>query len=208
PTPPPPPPRPPPQRGGQMHPPRQPVPAEQPQPQEHRLQEERGQALHGQGGAEHVADKARVGRPVHAELELLDQPGDPADGDVDDQQRAEEPGQPQVLGVALAVPEGLEDGGQERQPDRQGHEQEVVDGGGGELQPRPVNRRHPPTPLRRPRPLPPWSRRSAPAASPGWDELSRRLRRRGPAPAAGSARTARRRRGGPEEPTAPRPPSP
>jgi hypothetical protein len=76
----------------------------------------------------------------NTELELLDQPGDHADGDVDDQQGAEEPGQPQVLGMALAVPQRLQDRGQEGQPDRQGHEQEVVDRRGGELQPREVDR--------------------------------------------------------------------
>ena len=70
------------------------VPAEPPQPQEGRLEEEGGQALHRERRAEDVTDEARVLRPVHPELELLDEPGDDADGDVDDQDRAEEPGQP------------------------------------------------------------------------------------------------------------------
>ncbi len=46
------------------------------------------------GPAEDVADEARVGRPVHPELELLDQPGHHADGDVDQEQRPEEAGEP------------------------------------------------------------------------------------------------------------------
>ena len=82
---------------GQVDPLGQAVPAEDPQPEERRLQEEGGQALHGQRGAEHVADEAGVGRPVHAELELLHQPGDHADGDVDQEQGAEEAGQPALL---------------------------------------------------------------------------------------------------------------
>ena len=109
------------------------VPAEHPQAQERRLQEERGQALHRQRGAEHVADVARVGRPVHPELELLHEPGHHADGDVDQQQRAEEFAQPPVLGVAVAIPGRLQDRDQEREPDRDRHEQEVVDARGREL---------------------------------------------------------------------------
>ena len=85
------------------------------------------QALHRQRRAEHVADEPRVRRPVHPELELLDEPGDDADGHVDQQQRPEEARQPLLLGVAGAVPGGLEDRDQEREPDRHGHEQEVVD---------------------------------------------------------------------------------
>ena len=46
------------------------------------------------GAAEDVADEARVGRPVHAELELLHEPGHHADGHVDQEQGAEEAGQP------------------------------------------------------------------------------------------------------------------
>ncbi len=55
----------------------QPVPAEDPQAQEGRLQEEGGQAFHGQRGAEDLAYEAGVGRPVHPELELLDQARSP-----------------------------------------------------------------------------------------------------------------------------------
>ena len=70
--------------GGQVHPAGQLVPAEQPQPEERGLQEEGGQSFHRQRRAEDVADQPRVRRPVHAELELLDQAGHHADGDVDD----------------------------------------------------------------------------------------------------------------------------
>ena len=70
----------------------------------------------------------------------------PTGGDVDDQQGAEEPRQPQVLGVALAVPQGLEDGGWNASPIVSGTV-EVVESGGGRLQPRQVDRRHPPASL-------------------------------------------------------------
>ena len=53
------------------------VPAEDPQPEERRLEHERGQALDRQRGAEHAADEVRVHRPVHPELELLDQARSP-----------------------------------------------------------------------------------------------------------------------------------
>ena len=80
----------------EVHARRQPAPAEQPEPEERRLEEERRQPLDRQRRAEHVADEARVRRPVHAELELLHQPGDHAHRDVDHQQRSEEARQPQV----------------------------------------------------------------------------------------------------------------
>ena len=52
----------------------QPVAAEDPHADERGLQEEGEQPLEGQGGAEDVAHEHRVIRPVHAELELLDDP--------------------------------------------------------------------------------------------------------------------------------------
>ena len=76
------------------------------------------QALHRQRRAEHAADEARVGGPVHPELELLNQSGDHADRHVDQQQRPEEARHPLVLGVVRPIPGGLQDRHQERQPDR------------------------------------------------------------------------------------------
>ena len=92
-------------------------------PKERRLEEKGGEPLHRERGTEHVADRPGVGRPVHAELELLDQAGDDADRDVDDQQRPEEPGQPEVLVAAGPVPGGLQHGGEEREADGHRHEQ-------------------------------------------------------------------------------------
>ena len=124
--------------GGQVHPFGELVPAEQPQPQERGLQEERAEPFHRQRGAEHVADQPGVGAPVHPELELLHQPGDHADRDVDDEQRAEEPGQPQVVILPGPVPGGLQQRGQERQPDRHRNEKEMVNRRERELNPRQI----------------------------------------------------------------------
>ena len=122
----------------QVHALGQPPPAEQPQPEEGGLQEEGRQPLHRQRPAEHVADVARVGRPVHPELELLHEAGDDPDGDVDQQQRAEEARQAPVVVVAAPVPCRLQDRDEEGQPDRHGDEQEVIDARRRELPARKV----------------------------------------------------------------------
>ena len=100
---------------GEVHALGKPAPAEQPQPEERRLQGERREALHRQRAAEHVADEARVGRPVHPELELLHQPGHDADRDVDQQQRPEEFRQALVLRLLVAIPRRLQERDEERQ---------------------------------------------------------------------------------------------
>jgi hypothetical protein len=92
--------------------------------------------------AEDVADQPRVRRPVHPELEFLDQAGDHADRDIDDQQDAEEPGQPQVLIPLAAIPGRLQQRGQESQADRDRHEKEMIDGHKRELPPRKIDVRH------------------------------------------------------------------
>ena len=109
------------------------VPAEDPDPEERRLQEEGGEAFHGQRPTEHVAHQPRVGGPVHAELELLNESRDHADRHVDQEQRSEEAGQPAIRVVAVAVPRRLEQGDQEGQADGDRHEEEVVDARAGEL---------------------------------------------------------------------------
>ena len=112
---------------------REAVPAEDPEAQEGRLEEEREQTLDRQRSPEDVADEPAVGAPVHPELELLDDPRDHAEREVDEEQLAEEACQAQVLRVAGAHPGGLQAGHEERQPDRQGDEQEVINGRDGEL---------------------------------------------------------------------------
>ena len=83
---------------------REPVPAEDPEPEERRLEEERSQPLDRERCAEDVPDVLRVDRPVHAELKLLDEAGGDADREVDQEERAEEAGQPVPALVAGAVP--------------------------------------------------------------------------------------------------------
>ncbi len=129
------------QHGGTRHQPdtgqvqflRESVPPEDPNAQEGGFEEEGRETLHGQGTSEDVAHEAGVVRPVHSELELLDQPGYDADGHVDQQQGPEELRQPLERGIVVAIPAGLEQRDQERQSDGHRHEEEVVDAGGGEL---------------------------------------------------------------------------
>ncbi len=111
------------------------VPPEDPQPEERRLDEEGGEGLHGERCAEDVTDEAGVLAPVHAELELLHDPGDHADREVDEEQLAEELGQLEPALVAGPDPGGLHDGDQGCEPDRQRYVEEVIDGGDGELPP-------------------------------------------------------------------------
>ena len=118
------------------------VPSEDPQAEEGRLEEERQQRLDSQRCTEDVADEARVVAPVHPELELLDDSRDKAKGEVDREQLAEELGQTQHLGVAVAKPCGLEAGDDDRQANRDRDEEEVVDGRDGELPSRDVHGVH------------------------------------------------------------------
>src|SRR5690606_22507427 len=130
--------------GRQVQPAWQAVPAEDPQAEEGRLEEEGEQALDGERGAEDVAHEPGVVAPVHAELELLDDPGHDAHGEVDQEELPVEAGQPVPAVVAGAVPRGLEPGDEEAQADRDRDEQEVVDGRDPELPAREVERVHAP----------------------------------------------------------------
>ena len=121
--------------------PRQSIPAEDPEAEERRLEHERREPLDRERRAEDVTDVLRVHGPVHPELELLHEPGRDADREVDEHQRAEEARQPQPSVVASAVPEGLHDCDERREPERQRDEQEVVQRRRRELEPREVDRR-------------------------------------------------------------------
>jgi hypothetical protein len=124
------------QRGEPAHERRDALAAEDQQPEEARLEEEGEDALGRQRSAEDVADEARVGRPVGAELELHDDAGrDP------DHKGHGEQAEPEVGGAAIDVPagapaRGLQQGNEQRQPDGDGREQEVEHDGQRELQPR------------------------------------------------------------------------
>ena len=119
---------------------REPVPAEDPEAEERRLEEERGEPLDRERRAEDVADEPRVHRPVHPELELLHEPGRDADREVDQEQRPEEARQPQPALVPRPVPERLHDRDERPEPERQRHEQEVVERRRRELDAREVDR--------------------------------------------------------------------
>jgi hypothetical protein len=121
----------------------EPAPAEDPQAEEGRLQEEGEQGLEGQRRAEDVTDEAAVVAPVHPELELLDDAGDQAEGEVDHEELAEELGQSQPLRLVRAHPHEVEVGDDEGHADRDRHEEEVVDGRDGELPSRQVEGVHP-----------------------------------------------------------------
>jgi hypothetical protein len=120
---------------GQVQPGRELVPAEDPQPDEHRFHEEREQAFHRERRAEYVADKPGVGGPVHSELELLHNSRDNAHSEVDQEELTEELRHPQVGGVLLDEPCCLHTRDQNRETDGQRNEQEVVHGGNAELPP-------------------------------------------------------------------------
>jgi hypothetical protein len=100
------------------------------------------------GAPNTLPDIPRVVRPVHAELELLDDAGDHADGEVDEKEPAPEDSPSsstcQVLDrvVPVLVGRRLHDRQQQGQPDRQGDENEVKDGRDPELPPRQVECRH------------------------------------------------------------------
>ena len=66
----------------------QPVPAEDPQSDERRLEEEGEQPLDRQRRAEDVADEPRILTPVHPELELQDDARHDADREVDQEELA------------------------------------------------------------------------------------------------------------------------
>jgi hypothetical protein len=116
-----------------------PVPAEDEHRQEAALEEEGEDALGGQGGAEHVADVARVGGPVRAELELHDDAARDADREVQREDPGPEPLRLPVDGVP--GPEVLPSQVDEHHPHADGERRkEVVEHHGeGELDAREEN---------------------------------------------------------------------
>ena len=86
------------------------TPSEDPQAEERAFEEEGQQRLDGERCAEDVADESGVVRPVHAELELLNDAGGQPEDEVDREQLAEELGEAQPLGIAGAHPKGLHQG--------------------------------------------------------------------------------------------------
>src|SRR5258707_2076865 len=114
----------------------QPVPAEEEQTDHGRFQEEGHQAFDGERRAEHVADIMRVIGPVGAELEFHGDAGGDPHGEVDAEQRAPELRHVAPDGAAGHHIDALHDDEDQRQAQRQRHEQEVIERGGRELQAR------------------------------------------------------------------------
>ncbi|MCY1215598.1 hypothetical protein D9M72_274480 [compost metagenome] len=118
---------------GQVDSPLELLPAEDPQPQEGGFHEEGQQCLERQRRPEHVTDEAAVLAPRHPELELLHDAGGDAHDEVDQEELPPELGHAQVLRLAGAVPDRLDDCHHEAQPDGQRDHHEVVNGGDSEL---------------------------------------------------------------------------
>ena len=111
--------------GREVHLRGEPVPAEEPQADEGRLEHERAETLDRQRRAEDVADVGRESRPVHPELELHHQAGGDPDREVDQEERPEEARQAEPLLVAGPVPERLHHRQKRCQPERQRDEDEM-----------------------------------------------------------------------------------
>ena len=109
------------------------APTEDPQAEEGRFEEEGEEGFNGERCAEDVADVSRVFRPVHAELEFLDDACCDTEGEGDEEKLAEETGGLEPVLLAGLVPERLHEGDHQRHADGQRDEDEVVDGGNTEL---------------------------------------------------------------------------
>ena len=118
------------------------VPAEKHHGEKRSFQEKGHNALDGQRGTENVADEMGVVRPVRAELELEDQARRHADREVDREDADPEFRRALPEGIARAVVERFHDRADETEPERQRHEQPVVDRRHRELRPRPVYHVH------------------------------------------------------------------
>ena len=95
------------------------VPAEEENGQEARLEEEGEDALGGQGAAEDVADVARVGGPIRAELKFHDDAGGNADGEGEREHLRPEAGHLVIELLAGGDPQAFHDDKHEAKPDTQ-----------------------------------------------------------------------------------------
>ena len=83
---------------------RQSVPAEDPEAEGGRLEEDREQTLHRQLGTEHVTDQARVLNPCHPKLKLLQKTCHDTEDKVDEVGPPPEVGHPKSALVTRAHP--------------------------------------------------------------------------------------------------------
>ena len=114
---------------------RKPALAKDPQSEERGLKEECEKSLESQRCAEDIANVAGVLRPVHAELELLNDSRGYSEGKVNEEYFAEEIGDSLPLGIPCLASLGLHDGHKGGESDGQRHLQEVVDRCDAELPP-------------------------------------------------------------------------
>jgi len=112
------------------------IPAEEEQPDEGRFEEERHQSFDGERRAENVADVVGVIGPIGAELKFHGDAGGDAHGEIDAKQRA-----PELRRLFPDFSSGhhidaFHDREQQREAQRQRHEQEVIHRRQRELQAR------------------------------------------------------------------------
>ena len=115
---------------------RQLVPAEEEQSHEGRLEEKRHEAFDGERCSENIAHIVAVIAPVHAELELHGEAGGDSEHEVDAEQRAPELGHLPPDRPARHHIDGFHDREDDRQPERERDEEEVIHRGHRELQAR------------------------------------------------------------------------
>ena len=125
--------------GGEVESARHFLPAEVHHGDEGALHEERHNALDGKGRTEDVAHEPRVVAPVGAEFKLKDYSRRHTHGEVHAEEPLQEDGSvlPELLTCAIIA--RFHDAHDERKTQRERYEQPVIDGGEGELRPRPVD---------------------------------------------------------------------
>ncbi len=119
-----------------MHLGRYPVPPENQQGEETRLEEEGEYALRRQRRTEDIADETRVGGPVGAELELHDDAGGDTDREVEGEDPGPEPPRPVEQRIAGPQVLGFQIDHHHTHPDGQGWENVVKGNGQGKLETR------------------------------------------------------------------------
>ena len=114
---------------------RKPLPAEEEEGQEGRLQEEGENAFHGQGLADYTARSLRESGPVRAELELHGDSGDDPHGEVDPEYLPPEVRSPVESLIPAPERPGLQDEDEQTQAHCELGEEVVVGDGEGEVKP-------------------------------------------------------------------------
>ncbi len=112
------------------------IPSEEENPDKGRLEEERHQTFERERRAEDVAHVMRVVGPVGAELEFHGDAGGDTHGEIDTEERTPEPRHGAPDPASRHDVDALHHREQQRQAERQRHEQEMIERGERELQAR------------------------------------------------------------------------